>query len=184
MYTVYKHTSPSGKVYIGITSQNPLKRWQNGNHYNNQLKFYRAIIKYGWGNIKHEILCEGLNKEEAEAMEIKLIAYYHSTDDKYGYNICEGGHVRTNYITSEETKRKLSLAAKGKKLNDETKRKLSLSKTKGKNPHARKIYCVELNKHFLSMSEAAEFVKVNYTNISKCCRKERAKAGGYTWIYD
>lgn len=27
MYSVYKHTSPSGKVYIGITKQKPVKRW-------------------------------------------------------------------------------------------------------------------------------------------------------------
>lgn len=26
-YYVYKHTSPSGKCYIGITCQNPEKRW-------------------------------------------------------------------------------------------------------------------------------------------------------------
>ena len=30
MYCVYKHTSPSNKVYIGITSNNPLKRCANG----------------------------------------------------------------------------------------------------------------------------------------------------------
>ena len=29
-YCVYKHTSPSGKVYIGITRNDPIKRWQNG----------------------------------------------------------------------------------------------------------------------------------------------------------
>ena len=26
-FTVYKHTSPNGKVYIGITMQNPIRRW-------------------------------------------------------------------------------------------------------------------------------------------------------------
>lgn len=29
-YTVYKHTSPIGKVYIGITKMNPIRRWSNG----------------------------------------------------------------------------------------------------------------------------------------------------------
>lgn len=29
-YTVYKHTSPVGKVYIGITKMNPVRRWANG----------------------------------------------------------------------------------------------------------------------------------------------------------
>ena len=30
-YTVYKHTSPSGKVYIGITCRKPEYRWNHGN---------------------------------------------------------------------------------------------------------------------------------------------------------
>ena len=29
-YIVYKHTSPSNKVYIGITKQKPYKRWKYG----------------------------------------------------------------------------------------------------------------------------------------------------------
>lgn len=33
MYIVYKHTTPCGKVYIGITSKTPSQRWQNGKGY-------------------------------------------------------------------------------------------------------------------------------------------------------
>ena len=29
-YYVYKHTFPNNKVYIGITQQEPQKRWKNG----------------------------------------------------------------------------------------------------------------------------------------------------------
>lgn len=32
-YTVYKHTSPSGKVYIGITCRKPEYRWNHGKGY-------------------------------------------------------------------------------------------------------------------------------------------------------
>lgn len=38
-YTLYKHTAPSGKVYIGITSQNVMKRWQNGSGYSQNVYF-------------------------------------------------------------------------------------------------------------------------------------------------
>lgn len=31
MYCVYKHTSPNGKVYIGITKKKPNDRWENSN---------------------------------------------------------------------------------------------------------------------------------------------------------
>ncbi len=42
-WTVYEHWSPSGKVYVGITSQSIKVRWQNGNGYIKCKTFYRAI---------------------------------------------------------------------------------------------------------------------------------------------
>lgn len=50
-YTVYKHTCPNGKVYIGITKRNVEKRWLNGKGYERQPHFYNAILKYGGDNI-------------------------------------------------------------------------------------------------------------------------------------
>ena len=73
-YTVYKHTSPSGKVYIGITKRKPEYRWNKGKGYRkDQLLFYRAIKKYGWGNFTHEILYTGLSEKDAKNIEISLI---------------------------------------------------------------------------------------------------------------
>ena len=81
-YTVYKHITPNGKIYIGITKRNPLKRWQNGRGYSTNKHFSRAIKKYGWNNIIHKILFSGLSEEEAKIKEIKLIAYYKSNNPK------------------------------------------------------------------------------------------------------
>ena len=39
-FCVYKHTCPNGKVYIGITCQNPIKRWKGGSGYKNNKHFY------------------------------------------------------------------------------------------------------------------------------------------------
>ena len=91
-YSVYKHTNKSnGKVYIGITINEPLVRWgKNGCGYNKQF-FGKAIRKYGWDNFEHEILFENLSHEEANNREIELIQYYKSSDIKYGYNIASGG---------------------------------------------------------------------------------------------
>ena len=42
IYKIYKHTSPSGKVYIGQTrAKNPIARWRNGG------KGYYRINKFG-----------------------------------------------------------------------------------------------------------------------------------------
>lgn len=111
-YTVYKHTTPSGKIYIGITLQKDLnRRWQNGSGYRTQRRFYRAIKKYGWENIKHEIVMTSLSKQEAENAEIALIREFQTTDPKYGYNIENGGNCSGTH--SEETKKKISEAQLG-----------------------------------------------------------------------
>lgn len=111
-YCVYKHTSPNGKVYIGITSQNPIRRWKNGFGYKTQTCFYNAIKKYGWDNIKHEILFSDLSKEEAELKEIDLIVEYRSNNFRFGYNIKKGGNCFSDF--SIETRMKISENRKGK----------------------------------------------------------------------
>lgn len=90
-YCVYRHTCPNGKVYIGITSNNPLKRWNNGNGYRSNEHFHRAILKYGWDNISHEILYSDISKDEACKIEKRLIELHKSNDCEYGYNRSIGG---------------------------------------------------------------------------------------------
>ena len=63
-YCVYCHTTPSNRKYVGI-SCDPRKRWNDGKGYSKNYVFYRAIRKYGWENIKHEILFDGLSREDA-----------------------------------------------------------------------------------------------------------------------
>lgn len=132
-YIVYRHTCPNGKVYIGITGTAFETRCgNNGYKYRKNKLFARAIKKYGWDNIRHEILYSGLTKEEAEAKEIELIAEYKSNNPKYGYNVSSGGESgNAGVVASEETRQKMSIAHlgnpsnTGKKLSEETRRKLS-----------------------------------------------------------
>ena len=91
-YTVYMHICPNNKKYIGITKLKPKDRWKNGKSYKTQQLFFRAIQKYGWDNIKHEILFSNLTKEEAEQKEIELIALYKSNQREYRYNVENGGN--------------------------------------------------------------------------------------------
>lgn len=91
VYCVYCHTNLiNNKKYIGITSQLPNHRWgKDGNGYKGQLKFYRAIQKYGWDNFSHEILFENLTLEDANEKEKELIKTYDTV--KKGYNVTLGG---------------------------------------------------------------------------------------------
>lgn len=69
-YCVYKHTCPDGCCYVGITSREPNERWHDGFGYqNSNYTFFKKIVKYGWDNIKHEILYTGLDEKEARRLE-------------------------------------------------------------------------------------------------------------------
>lgn len=146
-YTVYKHTAPNGKVYIGITGQKPKYRWNNGNGYIENKHFYSAIRRYHWENFKHDILETGLTKEQACAKEFELIAYYDSNNREKGYNNSKGGECSALGIHhSVETRRKISEGNKGKHLSAETRHKISESNKRAYlNPELRRKMS-EINK--------------------------------------
>lgn len=113
-YKVYMHICPNGKKYVGITRTSLKRRWgHNGYGYRWNPHFYRAINLYGWDNIEHKVLCEGLKKKEAEEMEIRLIKENKLTDKRYGYNIENGGNAPGTH--SIETLKKMSEAQLGPK---------------------------------------------------------------------
>ena len=132
-YCVYKHTATNGKVYIGITNNDPKKRWDSGHGYYRQAHFWNAIQKYGWKNIEHEIIFSGLTREEAFQFEIKLIKQYDSSNPQKGYNLSTGGKGgSTGTILSQETRLKMSKSRTGTKHpmygkhhTDDTKKKIS-----------------------------------------------------------
>ncbi len=127
VFMVYKHTSPSGKVYIGITSKTkPEQRWKSGKGYKKQSLFWKAIQKYGWGSFKHDILFTNLSKKDACNKEIELIKQYKSNNPEYGYNICIGGELSQFGIPcSDEKRAKISKSLQGFKASEETRKKLS-----------------------------------------------------------
>lgn len=114
-YTVYKHMTPSGKVYIGITGKDVNKRWLNGRGYKRNNHFWNAIKKYGWENISHEILASNLSREEACEAEKMYICMFQSADQSKGYNLTFGGEKGAKHTA--ESRKKLSDSRKGQRFN-------------------------------------------------------------------
>lgn len=111
-WCLYRHTSPSGKVYIGITSNIKVRWSNNGYRYTTYNSIFKhAILKYGWDNIKHEILFDNLTKEEACKLEQKLIKHY--KDLNISYNITDGGEGALGRKHSQETIQKIRNSSKG-----------------------------------------------------------------------
>lgn len=123
-FCVYRLTAPNGKVYIGITGQNPLRRWNSGRGYKNQPHMHSAIQKYGWDNFTHEVLYSGITKEEAEELEIRLIAEHRSTDPEFGYNHATGGAVNRGHHLSPERRAQISIEVRNRAVKESTREKL------------------------------------------------------------
>ena len=127
-YVLYKHTAPSGKSYIGITCQLPEKRFGvDGVNYKRSKFFWAAIQKYGWQNIRHEIILYDLSENEAKAKEKEYIRLYKSNIREFGYNLTAGGDGIESYKHTDETKRTISARLTGIHRSDEFKRKVSES---------------------------------------------------------
>lgn len=208
-YTVYKHTSPSGKVYIGITKRKPAKRFDGGRGYKHCPHFSAAIAKYGWDAFEHVILHTGLTKEEAEQREIELIAKYQATDRRYGYNADRGGSAPGRM--SEETRQKMAAhmmgdlnptrryghPMQGKKHTEESRQKMSESakartgrvvtaETRQKLRQSEKttpVRDVETGVVYAGIHEAAEATGLTATKICAVCKGRRNTTGGKRWEY-
>ena len=145
IYLIYKHTSPSGKSYIGQTKDYDTRCKQHQTT-SGCKAFSAAIKKYGWDNFIHEMLVEHITEDEANTLEVFYINE-HNTLYPLGYNLKTGGDAgRHTDITkarmsesaknkppiSDETRAKLCIAQKGKgkgrKLSNETKAKLSIAR--------------------------------------------------------
>lgn len=115
MYTVYVHINKTNnKKYVGITSCPVKTRWKNGYGYSKELPIGRAIAKYGWDGFEHIILYENMTEDEAKEKEVELIKRWQTQNDTYGYNICAGGNGVVGWHPSDETRRKISEAAKNR----------------------------------------------------------------------
>lgn len=124
IYVIYNFIN--GKTYVGQTIT-PKQRWVAHRNSGDNLHLGRAIKKYGRENFLLQILTCVKTIEEADACEIYWISYFDSTNKDLGYNIDLGGQA--NRIFSLETRQKMSIAKKGKKLSKEHVQKVVLAIT-------------------------------------------------------
>lgn len=81
-YTVYTHKvidEERGPIwYVGVTKQRLCQRWRADQYTNSSLEPY--ILKYGWSDIEHRAIANGLDRETALKLEDFLILMYRSAD--------------------------------------------------------------------------------------------------------
>lgn len=202
---VYKLTSPSGKVYVGQTTDfDKRMAAYRGGRCRGQAYLYAAILKHGWDNFRIEVIDTAEFKEHLDFYETLWIEMLGAMDPARGYNLKSGGaNGRPNAATrakigagnkgkvrSAELRARLSRAHTGKKQSAETiaKRAAAITGLKispetrtkitgERHHHARAVICITTGERYGATAEAARAVSADGPSISACCRGKRNYAG-------
>lgn len=143
------------------------------------------------------------SKDLLDRAEVFWISYFKALGCRLT-NRSEGGRSNSGFVHSEETKRKMSLAKRGKKktavtrakmsiaqmgnrkwanrktfaLSEETKAKLSAAHT-GKTIHG-SVFCLETQATYPTPTAAARALNIDLSSVYKVINGKAALAGGYT----
>lgn len=179
-------------------------------HIHKNIHLQRSFNKYGEANFEFQILEHG-ELENLRLNEWKWIKILKTNDRYFGYNFLgektEFGKLsmsfetktklsnikkgrkgtRPNYTHSEETKKKISESNKGKKMSKEFRLNIS-NRLKGKIPVQTLVSVVRidkfnLEKDYISLTEAAKDNKILITSISNALSGLSKTAGGFKWKY-
>ena len=199
MFIVYKATSPSNKVYIGITTRNLRTRINEHFSKSKKLKtpFSSALKKYG-KKIKWEILDTAISFKELTEKEKYYVHKCKSFFPK-GYNYTLGGEGSLGKKHSQKTKKLLSKLGKGRVFSKETRKKISERNKNRKHKKSSRVkICKSLgHKNFyvyekqtlnlvgvwLVKNYCAKDLGLSRTKISDCLNGRRKSTGGYIFSY-
>jgi group I intron endonuclease len=215
---IYKITCiKTNKVYIGQSGDCKKREWYYSTlRCKGQQLIYNSIKKYGWSSHKFEIIHE-CAEQDRDKLEIFYEELYQSFDGKYGLNLRKAG--RANWECTEKTKQKLRdklkgriSPNKGKKFSDEWKKNLSLAKKGKKIPYNQREKMIRslrerwaklkkpyypqqikkpvnqysLDGFFIRSYESAvetEIYGFKKKNVSQCCLGQKKTHKNFKWAF-
>jgi group I intron endonuclease len=153
---IYKITSPSGKIYIGQSSN--IERRMIEHKYRSKsknLKLYSSLRKYGIDNHKIDILFLSKDKYEKDRMESIYIKYYDTINNGLNHiDTLSGGCGFSGKKHTEENVLKIKERMNGYK------------PTKAIEKRMKKVFCGYTNKYYNSISDCAKDLNVSRSLLS------------------
>lgn len=203
VYRIYNKIS--NKSYIGSTvnwqkrKTSHINQLRKSKHYNRHLQ--SAWNKYGEQVFEFAIL-EEIEPSRLINAEINFIELYRAHIRDFGYNEKSPNSSRAGLVHSAESLEKISKNRTGIGHKEHIKKQISeslvkvaknrsqvqydkMAATKKGKPIPslnKKVKCVELDKIFNSIQEAANELKVHRTGISMVLNGTMNKTGGYSFI--
>lgn len=204
---IYRYISPSGKSYIGQTTNEVYRRrmwFGKGRYTGGKSKIDRARKKYGPDNFIYEVLLRNQYSSietatlDLNKWETYYIGYYNTY--KNGYNSTLGGDGSRGYTPSVETLQKISKSLKGRKKSNDFGSKVSsslkgvaksvehrkkLSESKKNSGHKILQYSLigEYIRTWNNIDEVAKALGVSRESIAGCCRGKSKTAHKFIWKY-
>jgi len=170
-----------GKYYVGKTYMEQRKRIDKHKYDALTLKkdhpFCKAIRKYGWEETRASYrVIETVEADNAQALNVKLIereSYWIEQRNSLipnGYNIYTKGQEQIPHTANKsEIYKRVSESLKGKYRNNPS--------------SSRKVYCVEQQKWYPSISEAERANGVAKGSIGKAASGANVHSAGLTWNF-
>lgn len=204
---IYRYISPSGKSYIGQTTNEVYRRrmwFGKGRYTGGRSKIDRARKKYGPENFMYEVLLRNQYSDiEAATLDLnKWETYYIGYYDTYknGYNSTLGGDGSRGYTQSVEALQKISKSLKGRKepngfgsrvssslkgIAKSVEHRKKLSESKKNSGHKILQYSLtgEYIKTWDNIDKVAKALEVSRESIAGCCRGKSKTAHKFIWKY-
>ena len=188
MGEIYKITNLlNGKCYIGQTKHSAQIRWKDHiNGYHPSSLIHKAITKYGVNNFSFEILCENVDVNKLNELEIQFISRFNSKTP-HGYNLTDGGDGFKGVIPTEKWRYKQSISHKGKPWSI-SRRLAGQKKLVGNNNAGKPVVMLDkitnaVLKQFKSATQASIETGIERSTIQKCASGNRPTAGGFAWKF-
>ena len=178
MYTIYKLEFPDGRVYIGQTERSLKERFDNGMGYlysNGKCSrslVAKAIVWFGWNNVKHTILETTDNLQKAQMLEQEYIKKFKSYETEFGFNTQSGGKKGYSYNSDFIT------TVKGVRKSINTEFKLGHACFT-----AHPFICLNNGKTYMTRKDAEKDLGVKLNHIYEVCQGHRTNCKGFKFIY-